>query len=215
MGKSLRKIGYSIFETATNNAIIKDEDISIDLIYDIVHDVRSALVYREFKKTGRVESSFFTICNCLEIKCKEISCADPDTGETVGSGVYEYYSEVPFIDNSLGAFAFKYVGEPGFTNNYRHLSFPNGVSVGRTKNAPAYFFVDGRLIFKNIDNDQKVITISALTKNGNCDAEDCDIDSPYNIPERLIHELEGLVLKRLATSYGIKKDSKNNSSDDV
>ena len=158
-------------------------------------------------------SAFYTLCDCLAIECRSITCEDE--GEVIESGVKEYYSEVPMVDNSFGFHSFKYLGSPDYSMPFRYLAFPHGVGGGQTKEEPGFMFINGKLIYKNIADyfsDMKVVTIAALTKFGSCDGTECDLDKPYNIPGHLIAELEGLVLKRLGMYANKKKDEINDTN---
>lgn len=207
MGKSLEKIAYTILEKYTNFATTDDEALDIEIIYDKIHDTRIFLMNEEISKFKRLNSAFYSICDCNEILCGPVVCGEYD------SDVIRYYADVKFIEESLGKFAIRYLGTPDFKNNYRHLNFPFGASGRWTKHVPAYAWVDGKIIFEQ-EPDFKLFTTVAITKSGGC-GDNCDVTAEYNIPGDLISKLEDIVLNGLFPSYKIKRDDKNNTADDV
>lgn len=210
MSKSLEKIGYTVFEEFTNHHIVDDEKATIEIIFDMVHDVRNLLIDRELKKFRRLDPMFYTVCPCIPVLCKSITCLDEE-GETVESGVVEYYSEADFLQNYLGVHSVKYLGTPDYKNPFRLLNFPFGIGSSKTKHVSGFVLVNNKIIYENIDPEIKVLTLVAITKTGNCSNDNCDLSAPYNIPQHLIHELEGLVLKRLLTTHNIKRDLINDA----
>jgi hypothetical protein len=215
MGKTKQKIGYSILEQLTNFRVVDDEAVQIEIIYDMIDDVRNTMIANELKKKRRLDPMYYSVCNCLPVKCRPITCTDTD-GSEVESGVTEFYSDIDFVQNNLGVHSISYLGPPDFSLNFRRLNFPYGVAGSSTKNVISYMVVGNKIIYKNIDPEIGVLTLVSITKSGKCDETgECDLTAPYNIPDDFIHDLEGIVLKRLLGSAPIRRDQKNDAQDNA
>lgn len=208
MGKTLEKIAYTIMERYTNFVHNDDEVLDIEIIYDKIHDIRIVLMNREIKKEKKLSPAYYTICDCVEVKCGPVKCGEYD------SEVVRYYADLSFVEESLGKYAISYLGTPDFETPYRRINFPFGASGQYTKNIPSYSFVNGKAIFKG-EPDFKLFSLISITKNGSCSLNSCDVSQPYNIPGDLIDELEEIIYQKLTNAYTIKRDEKNNTSDDV
>jgi hypothetical protein len=208
MGKTLEKIAYTIMERYTNFVHNDDEVLDIEIVYDKIHDVRIFLMNREIDRRKRLSQAYYTICDCVEVKCGPVTCGEHD------SEVVRYYADLSFVEESLGKYAISYLGTPDFKTPYRRVNFPFGYAGQYTRHKPSYSFVDGKAIFKG-EPDFKLFSLISITKNGSCSLDSCDVRKPYNIPGDLIDELEEIIFKKLTNSYQIKRDEKNNTSDDV
>lgn len=201
-------------EEVTNFQITDDERITLPYIYAKIAVIRDEMIDAMIRKGRRLDPMFYTKCNCVPVKCRNITCTDV-SGEEMDSGVVEVYAEVGFLQNYLGRYMTTYVGGPDMCSPFRRLNFPHGVNGFHTRTVPVYYPVDNTLIFKNVPNELGVVTIVGITKNGTCLEDPCGVeDEPYNIPQNLIYELEKKAVYIIRNAAGVKRDIKNDTKDE-
>lgn len=208
MEKSLEKITYSVIELLTNFSQVNAELLEPEFIEDKIHDARNKMMNDLLRKNNGLDIAFYTLCDCIEVKCDEVECGEEK------SGIIRKYSDIEYINTSFGQAAIRYLGPPDMSINYRRKGSMMPTGGQYTRHEPGYTIIGDKAYYENIPDEVGVVTILALTKNGSC-LPDCDKTKPYNIPGHLIFDLEIMVCKAIFPSFRIPRDNKNNSNDDV
>lgn len=89
---TLNQIAYEIFEVVRGE-ISDDDNISLDMIKDMIHDVRAKLLKQKFDKNARVIDDVFT----QSLGALQIEAVDASAHSTIKAGRYMYRTvrEIP------------------------------------------------------------------------------------------------------------------------
>lgn len=89
---TLNQIAYEIFEVVRGE-ISDDDDISLDMIKDMIHDVRAKLLKQKFDKNTRVIDDVFT----QSLGALQLEAVDASAHSTIKAGRYMYRTmlEIP------------------------------------------------------------------------------------------------------------------------
>ena len=89
---TLNQIAYEIFEVVRGE-ISDDDDISLDMIKDMIHDVRATLLKQKFDRNLRVIDDVFT----QSLGALQIEAVDASAHSTIKAGRYMYRTvrEIP------------------------------------------------------------------------------------------------------------------------
>lgn len=212
---TLAEIGFSIRNQAKGYFSSDDERIDIELIYKMVHQIRSSLIKERFDEGLYLDATFYQEICCLEVKCREIECA----GQS--SGMVEYYVEIPSLED-LGGPEIMYFGTTGSATQPRqefaqtnYMGYLYSQHSPWTGTKPRYIVVGKEIKIKNIPTSglKYVCLIAVLSDptQGNCFT--LTENDPYPIPNNLVHKLELIALKQLQSTLNNPPDQKNNAQE--
>lgn len=212
MTKPFNKVLYSIMEALSNFDLTDDFPVDPEYIKDKIHDVRSALIYDEWKAGLLDEANFQRVC-CLEIKCREAKCEL--NGVELPSGAKEYYVELPLLNNRIGEWNIKYFGTVDMMNNFNRMSWDGMLSLTGnrwTSNQTSYSIISNEAMIKNLPtNETRFLCLVGILDNPTLS---CDWESDESIyPCSNIMKLELVVKQDILSSYGIPKDKSQDTQE--
>lgn len=215
MSVSLAQIGFSIRNQAKGYFSSDDERIDIELIYKMVHQIRSSLIKERYEEGLYLDATFYQEICCLEVKCRNTVCNGIESGEV------EYYVEGPAIED-LGGPEIMFFGTLATADQPRQeFSQTNYMGMLYADHSPwtggktRYMIVGNEIKIKNIPTSglKYVCLIAILSDpmNGKCFTQ--SENDPYPIPNNLVHKLELIALKQLMSTLQNPPDQKNNAQE--
>lgn len=213
MGKPLVKIVSTIRNQMLAHAPTDDSRLEPELIEDMVLDVRSSLIREFFRGTQYLEDSFYQIYDGIEIRSQKIELA-----AGVREEFPELYCEIPVIQAEVGYKNIRYFGTTDGRHNFTRVSMTGFISSdGRlfTSEDPIYTVNGTRIQLKNLPNlgmkyGRLIAVFYDPRKVPNFDRE---IDFPA--PDSMIHKIELVCIKQLASTLGLSPDIVNDAQDVV
>lgn len=212
---TLAEIGFSIRNQAKGYFSSDDERIDIELIYKMVHQIRSSLIKEIHDSAMSLDASFYQEICCLEVKCRNIECNGLKTG------MLEYYVEVPPLED-MGGPEVMYFGTTGSATEPRqeftrtnYMGYLYAHNSPWTGSKPRYVDVGKEFKIKNIPTSgMKYVCLIAILSDptqGNCFT--LTENDPYPIPNNIVHKLELIALKQLQSTLNNPPDQKNNAQE--
>lgn len=212
MGKPLVKIVSTIRSQLTAHAPTDDSRLEPELIEDMVLDIRSMLIRDHYKGNQYLEDSFFQIYDGIEIQTSRFTIG------AVQEKYPELYSEIPALQSEVGFKNIRYFGTVDGRLNFTRVSMTGFISSdGRlfTAEEPVYVVNGTRIHMKNLPNlgmryGKLIAVFYDPRRVPNFDAE---VDFPA--PDSMIHKIELIAVKQLASTLGIPPDILNDAADVV
>ena len=211
MGKSLKKIVYSIKEALEGYNITDDTVYSNEYIADKVKDVRSTMIIDEIRNNIVDDGNYSQYC-CLEVQCQNKSCTI--NGQTITSDEIEYYVELPRLVPNTGWNNIKYFGLIDMKTPFSRKNVDGFLSLDGNKwtgKDPAYLVVDSHAYLANLPSSGiKFLCMIALLDDP---IDECDWDEDDDYPVSDVFKLEMLVKKDILSTFGIRADVEQDSRD--
>ena len=208
---TLAEIGFSIRNQAKGYFSSDDERIDMELIYKMVHQIRSSLIKEAYLPARFVDNNFYQEICCLEVQCRNLICNGLDSGDV------EYYVTTPQLEDLSGAEIY-YFGSADKKNKFQYRNYMGklyGNASPWTGLKPFYVADRGEFILGNIPTSgMKYVCLIAILSdpmNGACFS--LTENDPYPIPNNIVHKLELIALKQLMSTLQNPPDQKNNSQE--
>lgn len=208
---TLAEIGFSIRNQAKGYFSSDDERIDIELIYKMVHQIRATLIKNLLREKRTIDNNFYQEICCLEVQCRNITCAGVDSGEV------EYYVDAPSLED-LGGNEVIYFGTADKRTEFSSRNYMGklyGNYSAWTGNKPYYTIVGSEFKIGNIPtNGLKYVCLIGILSNpfeGKCYS--LTENDPYPVPNHIVHELELIAIKQLMSTLNVPPDVKNNSQE--
>lgn len=206
---TLAEIAYSIRNQLEGQVVSDDHRLRLKFIQKQIRGIRSLLLAEELNKGIGIDQGFLQVIECLEVKCDRVTC----NGNTMPFKTH--FVNVPPItmvgNNPVylglldGATPFERVS---------YASFLNWTGGSFSFKRPAYSLIDNMALLKFFPTGTKWIRLVAALDdpmNGGCVI--LKEKDPYPLPERLIYQLELLVIKQLLSTLPIPGDMVNDGTD--
>jgi hypothetical protein len=208
---TLAEIGFSIRNQAKGYFSSDDERIDIELIYKMVHQIRATLIKNLLREKRTIDNNFYQEICCLEVQCRNITCAGVDSGEV------EYYVDAPSLED-LGGHEVIYFGTADKRTEFSSRNYMGklyGNYSAWTGNKPYYTIVGTEFKIGNIPTTGlKYVCLIGILSNpfeGKCYS--LTENDPYPVPNHIVHELELIAIKQLMSTLNVPPDVKNNSQE--
>lgn len=224
---TLNQIAFEIFEVVRGD-ISDDDDISLDMIKDMIHDTRAKLLKQKFDKNARVIDDVFT----QSLGALQIEAVDASAHSSIKAGRYMYRTvrEIPAtIDRKNYEGTFTRLGPADkLATGYNLVSYDRALYSGNGRfnrdqifcflrdnklylisNSGAYHkgvqFIDVVGVFQN---PSQVATF--LDSNGDSLYAD---DKTYPVSRSLKEDIENIVKKKLMPNAQAPTDKLNDADD--
>lgn len=206
---TLAEIRYSIRNQLEGQVVTDDHRLRIRFIDKQIRSIRSLLLAEELNRGLGIDQAFLQVIDCLQVKCDKVTC----NGNTLPFKTH--FVDVPPI-TSHGSNPI-YLGLIDGTLPFERVSYSaflqwTGGSFSFKR--PAYALIDGMALLKFFPIGTKWIRLVAALDdpmNGGCVT--LKENDPYPLPERLVHQLELLVIKQLLSTLPIPGDLVNDAVD--
>jgi len=211
MGKSLKKIVFTIRNQFSSFAITDDSRLKKELVEDMVLDVRALLAKEVFTSNKFLGDEWYQTCEGIEIVSKK-----PEMPNGVIEEHPDIYSALPQLQSDIGFKNIRYLGTVDGRNNFTRLSYAGFISSnGRlvTDNDPFYTVSGHMVMYKNLPNiGQKYIKLIGVLYDPR-EALNFNEDQDFPMPDAQVHKCELIVIKQLASTLGVQPDIVNDAAD--
>lgn len=211
MGKSLKRIVFTVRNELQGFVESDDARLKKEIIEDMILDIRALLAKDVFTSDKFLGDEWYQICDGIEIKSKK-SVMPSGFSETHP----DIYSYVPALQSDVKWQNIKYLGSVDGKVNYTRLSYSGFLSTdGRmvTSDDPFYTVSGSKILYKNLPNiGQKYVRMIAVIYDPR-NAQDFNDTLDFPMPDGQIHKAELICIKQLAAGLNVVVDNKNDAND--
>lgn len=209
---TLAEIRHSIIDQVSGRFPSDDSRLRFAFIEKLMADKRAVLLAEAMKGRISLEDDWYTVVDCLEVKCGPVSCKGYSSSRT------EHYVTMPSVFG--GRYGIRFFGTPAghAFEEFPLFSFLAGNTRILGKSQPVYTVIDDKAIIRNLPYGLKMIRVIAILKEPHKDDESISClpareDEEYPMPMQLVHKLELLVIKQLLSTLPIPPDIANDGAD--